>query len=123
MRRFLIATALRPCAGLPDIYYPCHDKDILVTACERICMHRKKINISTVMAGQKLGLKEVDDAIWLVSFMTYDLGHDLRSRIYRSGAKNFANHRQPVRHQTVTHVLGTFCDLCLQVGQQSNGAG
>lgn len=25
------------------------------------------------MAGQKLGLKEVDDGIWLVSFMTYDL--------------------------------------------------
>ncbi len=28
-----------------------------------------------VMAGQKLGLKEVDDGIWLVTFMTYDLGY------------------------------------------------
>jgi hypothetical protein len=38
-------------------------------------MHRKKINISTVMAGQRLGLKEVDDGIWVVTFMTYDLGY------------------------------------------------
>lgn len=37
-------------------------------------MHRKKINISSVLAGQRLGLKEVDKAIWLASFMHYDLG-------------------------------------------------
>jgi len=61
--------------GLPEVEYPLHDKDILVTACGRICMHRKKINISTVMAGQKLGIKEVDDGIWLVSFMQHDLGY------------------------------------------------
>jgi hypothetical protein len=45
--------------------YPFHDRDIVVTACGRICLHRKKINISTVLAGQKLGIKEVDDGIWL----------------------------------------------------------
>jgi hypothetical protein len=54
---------------------------IVVTACGRICMHRKKIKISTVLPGQRVGLKEVDDAIWLVSFMTYDLGYiDLEQR-------------------------------------------
>jgi hypothetical protein len=26
-----------------------------------------------VLAGQKLGIKEVDEGIWLVSFMHYDL--------------------------------------------------
>ena len=67
--------AQRAYAGLPEVDYPLHDKDILVTACGRICMHRKKINISTVMAGQRLGIKEVDDGIWLVTFMTYDLGY------------------------------------------------
>lgn len=36
-----------------------HDMDILVTACGRICMHSKKINISTVMAGQWLGIRYV----------------------------------------------------------------
>jgi len=71
----------RPYRGLPDIAYPFHDRDILVTACGRICMHRKKINISTVLAGQNLGIKEVDDGIWLVSFMQYDLGYiDLEQR-------------------------------------------
>ena len=59
---------------LPEIDYPLHDRDVLVTACGRICMHRKKINISTVTAGQRLGIKEVDDGIWIVSFMSYDLG-------------------------------------------------
>ena len=37
-------------------------------------MHRKRVNISTVLAGQRLGIKEVDDGIWIVSFMNYDLG-------------------------------------------------
>jgi hypothetical protein len=33
------------------------------------------INISTVLAGQTLGIKEIDEGIWLVSFMHYDLGY------------------------------------------------
>ena len=65
----------KPYQGLPDVEYPFHDRDVVVTACGRLCMHRKKINISTVMAGQRLGVKEVDDGIWLVTFMTYDLGY------------------------------------------------
>ena len=27
------------------------------------------------LAGQKLGIKEVDEGIWLASFMHYDLGY------------------------------------------------
>jgi transposase InsO family protein len=69
------APSPRPYQGLPEITYPFHDRDILVTTCGRICMHRKKINISTVLAGQRLGIKEVDEGIWLVSFMQYDLGY------------------------------------------------
>src|SRR5215472_10723318 len=38
--------------GLPDIDYPLHDKVIVVTRCGRICLGRKKINFSTVFAGQ-----------------------------------------------------------------------
>jgi transposase InsO family protein len=59
---------------LPELAYPLHDRDVLVTACGRICMYRKRVNISTVLAGQRLGIKEVDEGIWLVSFMSYDLG-------------------------------------------------
>jgi len=64
----------RPYRGLPDVSYPLHDRDVVVTACGRICMHRKRINVSHVLAGQRLGIKEVDDGIWIVSFMHYDLG-------------------------------------------------
>jgi hypothetical protein len=64
----------KPYRGLPEVTYPLHDKDVLVTACGRICMHRKRVNISTVLAGQRLGIKEIDEGIWLVSFMHYDLG-------------------------------------------------
>jgi transposase InsO family protein len=71
----------RPYQGLPEIAYPFHDRELLVTACGRLCLHRKKINISTALAGQRLGIKEVDEGIWLVSFMHYDLGYiDLEQR-------------------------------------------
>ena len=71
----------RPYRGLPGLSYPFHDREILITACGRICSHRKKINLSTVFAGQAVGIKEVDDAVWLVSFMHYDLGYiDLEQR-------------------------------------------
>jgi hypothetical protein len=71
----------RPYRGLPEVIYPFHDKDILVTACGRIRLLRKRINLSTVFAGQPLGIKEVEDGIWLASFMDYDLGYfDLEQR-------------------------------------------
>ena len=31
--------------------------------------------MSTVFAGQNVGIKQTDDEIWLVSFMHYDLGY------------------------------------------------
>jgi hypothetical protein len=40
--------------GLPELTYPFHDRDLLVTACGRLCLHRKRINISTVLAGVTL---------------------------------------------------------------------
>jgi len=64
-----------PYRGLPELDYAFHDKTVVVTACGRICLNRKKINLSTVFAGQKVGIKQVDDKLWLASFMTYDLGY------------------------------------------------
>lgn len=54
--------------------YPFHDRTVRVTQCGRICIGRRKINLSTVFAGQLVGIREVEDKIWLVSFMKYDLG-------------------------------------------------
>ena len=64
----------RPYRGLSDLHYPLHDRTITVTCCGRICIGRRKINLSTVFAGQNVGIKEVADNVWLVSFMQYDLG-------------------------------------------------
>jgi transposase InsO family protein len=87
----------RPYQGLPDLAYPFHDRDILVTACGRICMHRKKVNISTVLAGQRLGIKEVDEGIWLVSFMRYDLGYiDLEQRTLQTVDNPFGTRLSPM---------------------------
>jgi transposase InsO family protein len=30
----------RPYRGLPELTYPLHDRDVVVTACGRICLHR-----------------------------------------------------------------------------------
>ena len=61
--------------GLPEVDYSFHDRTVLVTACGRICIQKKKINLSQVFAGQAVGIKETSDGIWLVSFMDYDLGY------------------------------------------------
>jgi putative transposase len=65
----------RPYAGLPELDYPFHDKAVTVTTCGRICFNRRKINLSQVFAGQTVGIKQVDDHLWLASFMHYDLGY------------------------------------------------
>ena len=83
--------------GLPEIEYPFHDRDVLVTACGRICMHKKKINVSTVMAGQRLGIKEIEDGIWIVSFMSYDLGYiDLEHRTLQTIDNPFGTRLSPM---------------------------
>ena len=58
----------------PEPEYPFHDRTVRVTRCGRICLGRRKINLSSVFAGQIVGLREVADQIWLVSFLDYDLG-------------------------------------------------
>lgn len=93
----LYTTSSKAYDGLPELEYPFHDRDILVTACGRICMMRKKINVSTVLAGQKLGIKEVDDGIWLVSFMHYDLGYiDLEQRTLQTIDNPFGTRLSPM---------------------------
>jgi transposase InsO family protein len=87
----------RPYQGLPDLTYPLHDRDVLVTACGRICMHRKRVNISTVLAGQRVGIKEVDEGIWIVSFMRYDLGYiDLEQKTLQPLDNPFGTRLSPM---------------------------
>lgn len=70
----LYMSSSRPYRGLSDLEYPFHDRTITVTHCGRICIGKRKINLSTVFAGQNVGIKQVSDKVWIVSFMQYDLG-------------------------------------------------
>ena len=70
----LYTPSARPYRGLEDLDYPFHDHSHIVTRCGRICFDNRKINLSAVFAGQKVGVKQVADQVWLVSFMHYDLG-------------------------------------------------
>jgi putative transposase len=70
----LYAASPRPYRGLGQLAYPLHDRTVTVTNCGRVCFGRRKINLSTVFAGQNVGVKQVDERIWLLTFMHYDLG-------------------------------------------------
>jgi hypothetical protein len=93
----LYTPSARSYDGLPELTYPFHDRDVLVTACGGLCLHRKKINISIVLAGQRLGIKEVDDGIWLASFMRYDLGYfDLEQKTLQPLDNPFGTRLSPM---------------------------
>ena len=99
--------------GLPDNDYPFHDRVIVVTNCSRICLGRKMITFSTVFAIQAVGIKEVHDDIWLVSFMDYDLGYfDLETRVLEPVANPFGSKVLPMcLARCVNHVSGLDPDL------------
>jgi putative transposase len=46
-----------------------------VTTCGRIRFKNRKVNLSQVFAGQQVGVRQVDEHVWLVTFMHYDLGY------------------------------------------------
>ena len=93
----LYAASPRSYDGLPELTYPFHDRDVLVTACGRLCLHRKRINISLVLAGQKIGVKEVVEGIWLASFMHYDLGYfDLEQKALQPLDNPFGTRLSPI---------------------------
>ncbi len=70
----LYRPSVRPYRGLPPLEYPLHDRTVTVTQCGRLCFGTRKINLSAVFAGQDVGVREVADHVWLISFMDYDLG-------------------------------------------------
>jgi putative transposase len=61
--------------GLQELTYPFHDQTTTVTRCGRICFKGRKVNLSHVFAGQNVGVTQVGEHIWLVTFMQYDLGY------------------------------------------------
>jgi len=60
--------------GCASYDYPFHDRVVRVTPRGRICTAHRKINLSEIFTGQIVGVREVTDNIWLVSFLDYDPG-------------------------------------------------
>ena len=60
--------------GLEELEYPAPRLDGRDHDCGRICYEGRKVNLSQVFAGQKVGVAQVGEHIWLVTFMDYDLG-------------------------------------------------
>ena len=102
------AGSARTCQGLPKSDNPLHDRDVLITASGRIWMRRKRIDISTVMAGQMRRLNEVEEGIWVVTITAYDLVYiDLEQKTLQpiadpSGARVLSM----ARVGFITHVSG-----------------
>ena len=71
----LYAQSPRIYRGLEDLAYPFYDHTITVTGCGRIYFKRRKINLGHVFAGQNVGVTQVAEHVWLVTFMQYDLGY------------------------------------------------
>ncbi len=60
---------------LPDLSYPAHDDAVAVDRWGQIRIGRRKVHLSTALAGQRVGIREENDGRWLVSFVDLDLGH------------------------------------------------
>jgi hypothetical protein len=57
------------------LFYPFHDKTITLSQCCRVCDRGLKVSLSTAFAGVEVGIKEMENGIWVVSFLDYDLGY------------------------------------------------
>jgi hypothetical protein len=78
--------------------YPFHYRTTRVTQCGRISMGCRKINLGVVFGSQFVGIWEVADKIWLVSFMDYDLGFfdEEESWVEPAGLNPFAARAVPM---------------------------
>jgi putative transposase len=72
---YVAATKKHP-AFLPDPEYSTHDDTLRVNARGLIYLpRRRRVHLTTALAGQLVGIREDGDDRWLVSFMHIDLGH------------------------------------------------
>ena len=93
-----------------------HDWTSTVTHCGRICFKGRKINLSQVFAGQLVGVRQVDEHLWLVTFMHYDLGYFDDETCRLEPIEN------PFGPNRVTHVSGIIRHPCNRNGPLRIGA-
>src|SRR5262249_8766747 len=107
---------MRVYRGLEELTYPFHDLTIMVTGCGRICFHGRNVNLSHVFAGQCVGVTQVGEHIWLVTFVQYDLGYFDDETSARADPES-------VWTESVTPPLGINCHLSDQKGPPEVGRG
>jgi len=63
-------------AQLPELTYPTHDDVLRVYGNGAIHIPgRGKVRLSLALAGQLVGIRELDDGRWLISYCSLDLGY------------------------------------------------
>jgi putative transposase len=108
----LYARSPRVYRGLEELTYPFADATVMVTNCGRICWRARKINFSHVFAGQKIGITQVGERVWLVTFMHYDLGY------FDDETCRLEPDPESLRSESVTDVRGMNCHPCDRNGPQ-----
>ena len=81
----------RPYRAPDPLTYPFHDFTVKVQDSGCVSFHGIKIYVSCALVGQTLGVSELEDDIWKVSFLEHDLGFfGLESRKFEQGGNPFA---------------------------------
>jgi transposase InsO family protein len=96
------ATIYRPSErryqGLPDVHYPLADDVRRVFAPGGILMpDSTRCFLSQALVGEEVGLREVEDGRWLITYATLDLGYyDERVKAFEPIEEAKSNERSPI---------------------------
>ena len=101
----LYTRSSRPYAGLTPLVYPPTTGRARSRTAAASATRAAKINLSQVFAGQDVGVKQVSDRIWLVTFMDYISATSTTRPV---GSAD----REPLRAESVTYVPGTKRHPC-----------
>jgi len=88
----LYTSSVRPFPNrLPEPEYPFHDDVLTVSKGGHVRLGRRRRDpqffLANALRGQRVGVREVDDGVWLISFVSLDLGHfDGRANQFFEGA-------------------------------------
>jgi transposase InsO family protein len=77
----------RPCpAAIPEPSYPMHDTSYCVGDNGCVVLNRRhRFSLTVALAGQRIGMREVADGLWLVSFLDLQLGHyDFATKTFKA---------------------------------------
>ena len=95
---------------LAEIEYPMHDHTLRVYGTGDLWLTRGHVFfLSAVLAGQFVGVREVEDGRWLVSFLQFDLGYyDCRTRVFEPKEVEWSQYQPPSNPQS-----GELSPMCL----------